>query len=59
MVILYSWSGDRGIPWSRFRVLKHCRVMVFVFTKLKYGFSCFFLVVHATIGIGCVVMVIN
>ena len=33
MVILYSWSGVRGIPWSRFRVrvLTYCRVMVLVF----------------------------
>ena len=33
MVILYSWSGVRGIPWSRVRVrvVAHCRVMVLVF----------------------------
>ena len=31
MVILYSLSGVRGIPWSRFRVrvVAHCIVMVF------------------------------
>ena len=35
MVILYSWSGVRVIPWSRVRVrvrvLAHCRVMVLAF----------------------------
>ena len=33
MVVLYSWSGVRDIPWSRVRVrvLAHCRVMVLVF----------------------------
>ena len=35
MVILYSCSGVRGIPWSRVRVrvLAHCRVMVLVFAR--------------------------
>ena len=34
IVILYQWSGVRGIPWSRVRVrvLAHSRVMVLVFT---------------------------
>ena len=33
MVILYSSSDVRGIPWTRVRVrvLAHCRVMVLVF----------------------------
>ena len=33
IVILYQWSGVRGIPWSRVRVrvLAHCRVMVLAF----------------------------
>ena len=33
MVILYSWSGVKGIPLSRFRVrvVTYCRVMVLVF----------------------------
>ena len=33
MVILYSCSGVRGIPWSRVRVrvVAHCRVMVLAF----------------------------
>ena len=33
MVILYLWSGVRGIPWSRVRVrvVAYCRVMVLVF----------------------------
>jgi len=33
MVILYSWSGVRGIQWFRVRVrvLAHSRVMVLVF----------------------------
>ena len=33
MVILYSCSGVRGIPWSRVRVrvLVHCRVVVLGF----------------------------
>ena len=35
MVVLYSWSGVRDIPWSRVRVrvLAHCRVMVLVFAR--------------------------
>jgi len=34
MVVLYSWSGVRDIPWSRVRVRvpADCRVMVLVFT---------------------------
>ena len=34
MVIVYSWSGVRDIPWSRVRVmvLTSCGVMVRVFT---------------------------
>jgi len=33
MAIFYSWSGVRGITWSRvrFRVVAHCRVMVLAF----------------------------
>jgi len=33
MVVLYSWSGVRDIPWSRVRVrvLAHCKVMVLAF----------------------------
>ena len=33
IVILYSMSGVRGIPWSRVRVrvVAHCRVMVLAF----------------------------
>ena len=35
LVILYSWSGVRDIPWSRVRVmvLACCGVMVIVFTR--------------------------
>ena len=35
IVILYSWSGVRGIPWSRVRVrvVAYCRVMVLVFAR--------------------------
>ena len=36
MVVLYSWSGVRDIPWSRvrvrFMVLACCGVMVMAFT---------------------------
>ena len=34
MVVLYSWSGVRDIPWSRVRVmvLACCGVMVMAFT---------------------------
>jgi len=33
IVILYSWSVVRGIPWTRVRVrvVAHCRVMVLAF----------------------------
>ena len=33
MVVLYSWSGIRDIPWSRVRVrvVAYCRVMVLGF----------------------------
>ena len=35
MVILYWWSGVRGIPWSRVRVrvVAYCRVMVLAFAE--------------------------